>query len=458
MPLQRLATASEKFKADIATGRNSDIPSSKVAEYDSLSHNLRAMSHELTVAFSLSKAHQSELSRQVDERTLQLQQSNSQLEAILAAASDFSIIATNAAGVISYFSRGAEKLLGYTADELVDKQTPAVLHLADEVQQRAEQLSAELQQAVSGFKIFVMIAEQKGSETRQWHYVRKNGQPLLVSLTVTPIVNSSGTITGYLGVAKDISERHRNEKLKNDFISTVSHELRTPLTSLYAALSMVNSGKLGELPVKAARLLQLAESNSHRLSLLINDLLDIEKLTSGKFDLVLKEQPLIPLVAQAIEEIGSYAIKYKVNIETEYATKPVFAAVDATRFVQIVTNLLSNAIKFSPAGSSVKVRLHSNAEVIRLEVIDEGEGIADEFKKRIFEKFAQNDAANTRKQGGTGLGLAISKELTEKMAGDIGFISEVGKGTTFWLRFQRYNGQTSNELPAGANHSTSLGA
>ena len=457
-PLHRLALVSEKLQVNIASGAETDIPASIVAEYNTLGLNLRAMSRELTSAFNISKANQSDLVRQVDERTQQLQQTNSQLEAILAAASDFSIIATNSDGQISYFSRGAEKLLGYTAEELVGKQTPAILHVAEEVEQRSQQLTELLQQPVTGFRAFVVMAEQQGSETRQWHYVRKDGDRVPVSLTVTPIVEATGDISGYLGVAKDISERNRHEKLKNEFISTVSHELRTPLTSLYAALRMINSGKLGELPVKVANLLQLAESNSKRLARLINDLLDIEKLTAGKFQLTLELQPIQPLLMQAINDIAGYAAQYKVTVVSDFAAEPLLAKLDAARFVQIVTNLLSNAIKFSPSGASVNVRAYADTTTIYIDVIDQGDGIADDFKQRIFEKFAQSDAANTRRQGGTGLGLAISKELTEKMAGQIGFTSAAGKGSTFWLRFQRYDGQAGTELPAGANHSTALGA
>lgn len=439
LPLQRLALASETLKSSIAAGADTAIPTSKVEEYNTLGQNLQAMSRELAAAFTIGKANEAELARKVNDQTKQLQQANSQLEAILAAASDFSIIATNKDGIISYFSRGAEKLLGYSSAELVDKQSPAILHVADEVVQRSQELTAQLKQPVRGFRVFVVQAEQQGTETRQWHYVRKDGSYLPVSLTVTPILSESGVITGYLGVAKDISERHRNEKLKNEFISTVSHELRTPLTSLYAALKMANSGRLGELPVKVASLLQLAESNSKRLGRLINDLLDIEKLTAGKFQLSLEVQPIQPLVIQAIDEISSYAAQYKVILQTDFAAKPLFARVDATRFIQVVTNLLSNAIKFSPADAdaAVNVKLYADTAVVRLEVTDLGEGIADDFKDRIFEKFAQSDAATTRQQGGTGLGLAISKELTEKMAGIIGFVSEPGQATTFWLSFNR---------------------
>ena len=438
-PLQRLALASENLQTNIASGITTAIPTSNVAEYDSLGRSLSVMSRELTQAFTLSKANESMLSQQVAERSLQLQQSSSQLEAILAAASDFSIIATAPDGIITYFSRGAEKLTGYQAAELVNVQSPAILHLPGEVQQRAEQLTEQLQQPVVGFQAFVVIEEQKGSESREWHYVRKDGQTVLVQLTVTPIIDSNNTISGYLGIAKDISERKRNEKLKNEFISTVSHELRTPLTSIYGSLKIVNSGALAELPPKVLKLLQVAEANSQRLTFLINDLLDMEKLLAGKVQLNMQPQPLAPLVEEALQAIQSYAGQYKVILVADLPETPLYANVDAARFIQILHNLLSNAIKFSAESEIVVVRLYQQQEQVRLEVIDQGIGIADEFKSRIFERFSQSDAANTRQHGGTGLGLAISKELAKKMGADIGFSSAPGKGATFWLTFTQVN-------------------
>lgn len=435
VPLHRLALVSEKLKTQIAAGNHTDIPASNVAEYHSLGRSLSAMSNELLQAFILSKANESELSRQVAERTLQLQQSNSQLEAILAAASDFSIIATAPDGIITYFSFGAEKLLGYRAEELINKETPALLHVAEEVEQRALQLTRELQQPVTGFQAFVVVAEQQGSESREWHYVRKDGQKVLVQLTVTPIIDANNTISGYLGIAKDISERKRNEKLKNEFISTVSHELRTPLTSVYGSLRIVNSGVLAELPPKVLKLLQVAEANSQRLTVLINDLLDMEKLLAGKVQLNLQQQPLTPLVQEALQSIQGYADQFQVKLTADLATTAIYANVDAARVIQILHNLMSNTIKFSTEGSTVVVRLYQLPEQVKIEVIDQGLGIPDDFKSRIFERFSQSDAASNRQHGGTGLGLAISKELAIKMGADIGFNSTQGSGSTFWLTF-----------------------
>lgn len=434
-PLRKIVITSKKMQDDIAHGRVSAMPASNVAEYSSLGKSLLDMSHDLSSKFNTSKETQSDLAEQVADRTLKLQQSNSQLEAILSAASDFSIIATDQNGIVSYFSSGAEKLTCYSAVELVQRQTPAILHLSSEVEARAAELSEKYQQPVIGFKAFVIEAEYNGSDAREWHYVRKDGKLVLVSLTVSTIKDSLGQITGYLGVAKDISERHRNEKIKNEFISTVSHELRTPLTSIYGSLKLVNSGVLAELPPKVSKLLQVAEENSQRLAVLINDLLDIEKLLAGKMQLELKNQALAPIIDEAVQAISSYAEQYQIKIFVVLPEQALYAKVDTARLIQVMQNLLSNAIKFSEAGKSITVKLSQAQSNVKLEVIDQGVGISDEFKSRIFERFTQSDAASTRKQGGTGLGLAISKELTLNMGGEIGFASELGAGATFWLSF-----------------------
>ncbi|GGW53272.1 sensor histidine kinase [Alishewanella tabrizica] len=434
-PFQHLTQASKTFKNLISGNETLHIPQSNLAEYNALADVLRSASIDISQAFNEGKTLQAGLSEELIQRNNELHHANSQLEAILTAASDFSIIATDQEGLISYFSPGAEKLTGYTAAEMVQLQTPAILHLNTEVDARAAELSQEYQQLIIGFKAFVIVAEQQGSESREWHYVRKDRQQILVSLTVTPIQDNAGMIRGYLGIAKDISERHRNEKLKNEFISTVSHELRTPLTSIYGALRLVNSGTLAELPPKVAKLLRVAEENSQRLSVLINDLLDIEKLLAGKMQLSLQVMAIVPIVEDAIQTISSYAEQFNVKIEAIYPTKTLYANVDSMRLMQVIHNLLSNAIKFSAAGNHVTVKVSEDHTSIKLEVIDQGMGIPEEFKARIFERFTQSDAASTRKQGGTGLGLAISKELTLKMGGDIGFVSELRHGTTFWLTF-----------------------
>ncbi|WP_445425364.1 sensor histidine kinase [Alishewanella sp. HL-SH06] len=168
---------------------------------------------------------------------------------------------------------------------------------------------------------------------------------------------------------------------------------------------------------------------------MIDDLLDIEKLISGKFVMPLQIQLLQPLLEKAVEGVMSFANEYQIRFRIEVLSPAVYANVNAERLIQIIVNLLSNAIKFSPHGGEIKLVLSAEHNQARLEVIDRGQGIKDDFKSRIFEKFAQGDASSNRNKGGTGLGLAITKELTEKMGGQVGFDSQYGLGSTFWLAF-----------------------
>lgn len=237
--------------------------------------------------------------------------------------------------------------------------------------------------------------------------------------------NAQGQAIRMIGTNTDISERKRVEQLKSEFVATVSHELRTPLTSI--------SGALGPLSDKARTMLEIASRNSQQLTRLINDLLDMEKLAAGKMGFDLQTQALMPLVEQAIEGARPYAQQYGVVLAMAERADTARVRVDGGRLQQVLGNYLSNAAKFSPQGAQVDVLVRVVADMARVEVVDRGPGISEEFKKRIFEKFSQADASNTRKKGGTGLGLAISKELIERMHGRVGFESQEGKGARFFL-------------------------
>lgn len=312
-PLSHIASSSSRMLAVIAKGGQAVFASQQVTEYYELAESLTTLGAELELKFSDNEQIRQQLAQQVKQRTAELEQSNSQLEAILSAATNFSIIATDLQGVISYFSPGAEQLLGYQASELVGKQTPALIHLPTEVAARATELTKQLKRPIAGFAALVTYAELEGSETREWSYVTKHNQLIPVALTVTCIKNNTGQITGYLGVAKDISERQRNEKLKNEFISTVSHELRTPLTSIHGALKLLASGSLLVMPPKIENMVQIACKNSERLTFLINDLLDIEKLLAGKVTLELRPYLLQPLITEALDAVTEYANKFGVT-------------------------------------------------------------------------------------------------------------------------------------------------
>ena len=382
---------------------------------------------------------------------LQLSESLAIRDAILDAAT-YSIIATDPDGVIRIFSRGAERMLGYTAEELVGTRTPAILHERAEVAKRAAELTEELGRPVApGFDVFVAQARELDvADEREWTYIRKDGSRLPVLLSVTAVRDDEGDLLGYLGVAADLTERKRVDRLKNEFVSTVSHELRTPLTSIRGSLGLVAAGATGELPERARDLVSIAARNSERLILLINDILDMEKIESGRMDFSLRPQELAPLVSQAVQAVEPFAREHGVRLAVDGDLAGHRVCVDENRVIQILTNLLSNAAKFSTEGEVVRVVTEASDGRLRVAVVDHGPGIPEEFQPRIFQKFSQADASDRRRKGGTGLGLSISRALAEQMDGRIWFETEPGTGSTFFVEFPEWredpDGQPAPEI------------
>ncbi len=249
---------------------------------------------------------------------------------------------------------------------------------------------------------------------------------------------------------RNISKRKRNERLKDDFVATVSHELRTPLTSIAGSLGLLIGGASGKLPASAARLLSIAYTNSQRLVRLINDILDIEKIESGKVAFDLQPVDLRPLIEQAIEANRGFADGYGARIVLDPAAPTATVRADVDRMMQVVTNLLSNAVKFSPTGEVVEISIESRGDTVRVSVRDHGPGIPDEFKMRIFDKFAQADASDARQKGGTGLGLNIVKQIITQHGGKIGFEAAPGGGTIFYFELPRIAAVARHDVEASA--------
>ncbi len=236
---------------------------------------------------------------------------------------------------------------------------------------------------------------------------------------------------------------------KTEFVSTVSHELRTPLTSISGALGLVLGGVLGAVPPQMKSVLDIAHRNALRLSYLINDLLDIEKIVAGKMRLENQMQPLMPLIEQSLESIKAYGEKYQVSFvllageaqaQAQGLREPIQVCVDGNRLQQVLVNLLSNAAKFSASGAQVQLEVKQTDLRVRVSVIDHGAGIPPEFRSRIFQKFSQSDVSNNRAKGGTGLGLAISRELIEAMGGTIDYDSVPGQGSRFYFDLPVWGG------------------
>lgn len=618
---------------------------------------------------------------------LEREQTRSWLQAVINSSTEAALISTDLHGVIQLFNTGAERMLGYKADEVVGKSSPALFHDPAEITRRAGQLTAEYETPIDGFDVFVYKAKQGISETRQWTYISRNGERKQVRLSVSAVRGEQGDVSGYLGVAiditqleqlhhalllseqrhrsmlenlpgvvyrcindshwtmlfisdevqtltgypakdfirnkttsfaqitlsedservrtivtqdlaqqaqfsveyrirhadgslrvvqelgrgiydaaghllyidgfiwdvtaqreaekalrsgekkltslyqlaplgivlsnlsqghvlnanpqlqaligsskaptqlaqvlplspdqqaqrlaqlvqtgaygpteiellqanghtlpvvlseilldtdpddlqvwtliQDISERKRIEMMKNQFVSMVSHELRTPLTAISGALGLVTAGALGPVADTMGQMLHIAHDNSKKLTQLINDLLDIDKLVAGKMTFDIQRFQLRELLQTCIEHNQPYADHYQIQLHLS-AGDDALIDVDSLRFQQILSNLLSNAAKFSHSGSTVTIVTQLLHNAVRVSVIDQGSGIPEAFRSRIFEKFSQADSADARNKGGTGLGLAIVRELTNRMGGHIYFETQEGVGTQFHLEF-----------------------
>ncbi|MBJ6136105.1 PAS domain S-box protein [Marinobacter litoralis] len=262
-------------------------------------------------------------------------------------------------------------------------------------------------------------------------------QPLPLELSLTQVLRPSELDQRWVLVARDLSESQRNELLKNQFVSTVSHELRTPLTSISGSLGLIAGGALGAVPERIGGMLRIAEQNTQRLIQLVNDLLDLNKLSANEMKLNIQRIEVSDILDQAMEQMEGYAIPYGVQLKITGDTSGHLKA-DPDRLLQVLFNLVSNACKFSPRGATVEIHCEPNAEDGALiSVVDRGPGIPQAFRGRIFERFAQADSSENRVKGGTGLGLAVTRELVERMGGVIGFESQEGEGARFWFRFPR---------------------
>jgi signal transduction histidine kinase/CheY-like chemotaxis protein len=252
-----------------------------------------------------------------------------------------------------------------------------------------------------------------------------------------------------------LTQRSELDTLKDEFISTVSHELRTPLTSIRGALGLLSSGIIGDVDAKALNLLRIAVTNTDRLIRLINDILDLERMESGRAPLQIRRCSLRELAQQAIDTMTPMADANSVHLVLEPSTvaqaaypEALFFDGDADRILQVLTNLLSNAIKFSPVASTVRIHTEATSDSILLKVVDEGRGIPTDKLDTIFDRFQQIEPSDARQKGGTGLGLAICRSIIQQHSGSIWAQRNLGLGTTLFVMLPRTTRSTDVVPPA----------
>ena len=261
--------------------------------------------------------------------------------------------------------------------------------------------------------------------------LRRSGATFDLEVSIRPL-----TLTGRVArvlVLRDITGPKEVDRLKSEFVSTVSHELRTPLTSIRGSIGLVHGGATGEIPAAAADLLRIALGNTERLTRLVNDVLDLEKIEAGKLELHLAPLATRELIDKAVDGLRPMIVAARIRCETTITTDAQIIG-DADRITQVLANLLSNASKFSSPGDVVSVRAGTGrGGTVRIEVEDHGPGIGVGDLGRLFERFQQIGSVDTRRPGGTGLGLAISRSIVEQHRGRIGVESDPGVRTVFWF-------------------------
>jgi PAS domain S-box-containing protein len=393
---------------------------------------------------------------------------SSLLRTVLDSAADLSIIASTPDHLITVFNHGAECLLGYDSAEMVDTATVAVIHDGGEIVARGAALSIALERTVQG--IGVLTDPATLNIAREWTYIRKDGSHVPVSLVVSAMHGDSGDVTGYVGIARDITQRHEQERslqdamtraeranaAKSQFLANMSHEIRTPLNAVIGLGYL-----LEQTPLSASQRSFLTKIQFAGRSLLsvVNNVLDLSKIEAGEMTLEDTVFDLPELVRELQQMLAPTAQSKGIGLlVSPSADLPRLVWGDATRVRQIITNLLNNAIKFTESGQ-VDLELSwiqqdTNRIRVRCCVRDTGIGVATEGIARLFAPFTQADASTTRRFGGTGLGLSIARRLVELMGGEIGANSVLGVGSEFWAQIplrmaheSEFDGQRDHARP-----------
>jgi len=381
--------------------------------------------------------------------------------AILTSA-NFSIIATDENGIIQLFNVGAERMLGYRADEVINRVSPSDLHDPGEVMERAEALTRELGTTIApGFEALAFKASREIEDIYELTYISKDGSRFPAIVSITALRGDDDAIIGYLLIGTDNSTRKRVEselhaalaaadkanRAKSEFLSSMSHELRTPLNAILGFGQLLESGVPAPTAVQKRSVDHILTAGWYLLEL-INEILDLALIESGKLTLSNEWVGLAGVISECQAMIEPQARSRHIQMTFPVLDIPRFIVADHTRVKQVLINLLSNAIKYNRVDGSVTMEVVSSADATRISVRDTGLGLAPEQLSQLFQPFNRLGRESGPEEG-TGIGLVVTKRLVDLMGGTMGVASTVGEGSTFWCEFKVASPPQYESAPAG---------
>ncbi len=383
------------------------------------------------------------------------------LQAAIVNSTSFSSIATDERGVIQLFNRGAERMLGYAAADVLNRMTPADLSDPQELVERAQELSAEFDMVIApGFEALVFKASRGIDDIYELTYRRQDGSPLPAMVSVTALRDAQGLLIGYLLIGTDNAARKRLDealhethlellaatqvaesanRAKSEFLSSMSHELRSPLNAILGFAQLMDSGAPQPTPAQKDSIDQILQAGWYLLEL-INEVLDLALIESGRLSLSPEPMALAEVLADCQGMIEPQARQGGIELDFVAMDEPLHVLADRTRVKQVFVNLLSNAIKYNRVGGRVEVRCNRGpGGFVRVSFQDTGGGLSPRKLAQLFQPFNRLGQESGAVEG-TGIGLVVCKQLVELMGGAIGVDSTVGVGSLFWVDLQACGG------------------
>jgi PAS domain S-box-containing protein len=428
-PIQQLSTIAGRVRSEKDYSLRMSHESESPSEISHLMLAFNEMITEIQFRDEKLKRRREDLEKQVELRTAELRSAKQVAERIATLNSSLSrhkqiildtagegIFGLDCDGMATFVNAAAAHFLDYNVDELVGQRLHDIIHPQD---------ARTANPTACG--VCSVVGEPHLRAARVDAFLRRDGRQFAVEYTSSTM--SGDGESGVVVTFRDITERRAVERMKDEFVSTVSHELRTPLTSIRGALGLLQAGLLGDFGERGQQMLNIALMNTERLVRLINDILDIERISSGAVVLNRIVTSTADLMRDAVDVIQTLADRASVTVHLDPYDRLVWA--DRDRIVQTLTNLLGNAVKFSPAGATVRLLGSADSKSYTFSVIDTGRGIPQDHIETVFQRFQQVNASDSRDKGGSGLGLAICRSIVDSHEGRIWVESEIGKGSAF---------------------------